>query len=198
MGIPVLSDEEYVVFVRHLPELPPREAAAFGLLIYCGLRVGEVVRLNWQNVAPGGVIGGAVYIRTSHGVTNYPRYVEMPGPLKALLRRYLRWFEKKGFPRTPISPVFLTNNRKMRSDERDLQRWLVRYSNEVLGRSCCPKMLRHTYATKLMKVCSIRVVQDLLGHKSLNSTMIYTHPTSQDRLDAVNAAFVRGGEENAD
>lgn len=46
-------------------------------------------------------------------------------------------------------------------------------------------MLRHTFATRLMQKTNIRVVQQLLGHKSLSSTQVYTHPNADDLQKAI-------------
>lgn len=50
-----------------------------------------------------------------------------------------------------------------------------------VGKDWSIHTLRHTYATQILQNgASVRVVQDLLGHKSLNSTMIYTHYSNVD------------------
>ncbi|GAI79438.1 unnamed protein product [marine sediment metagenome] len=55
----------------------------------------------------------------------------------------------------------------------------------ALGRSVHPHVLRHTFASKLMRVTNMRTVQELLGHKNLTSTQIYTHPNEQDKHKAI-------------
>lgn len=55
----------------------------------------------------------------------------------------------------------------------------------ALGRSVKPHTLRHTFASKLMRVTDMRTVQELLGHKNITSTQIYTHPNEQDKHKAI-------------
>jgi len=54
-----------------------------------------------------------------------------------------------------------------------------------LGRVVTPHMLRHTFATNLMRVAPARVVQELLGHASIRTTQIYTHPNGDDLRRAI-------------
>jgi site-specific recombinase XerD len=46
-----------------------------------------------------------------------------------------------------------------------------------------------------MKVTDLRTVQELLGHKHVSSTQIYTHVSQADMQDAVRSAFQKGGQE---
>lgn len=55
----------------------------------------------------------------------------------------------------------------------------------ALGRPVNPHMLRHTFASKLMRVTSMRTVQELLGHSDIASTQIYTHPNADDKKTAI-------------
>ena len=69
---------------------------------------------------------------------------------------------------------------------RMLERYLVRAD---LPAGTTPHSLRHTFATHLLEGgASIREVQDLLGHKHLSSTQIYTH-LSPEHLRKVYEAF---------
>jgi integrase/recombinase XerC len=87
-------------------------------------------------------------------------------------RRTLHATEQTG----PIAPVF-TNRFGRRLTTRSVGRMLEKYLKQTgLDRRTTPHSLRHSFATHLLdNGADIRSVQELLGHKSLVTTQIYTH-----------------------
>lgn len=59
---------------------------------------------------------------------------------------------------------------------------------KALGRPVHPHILRHTFASRLMRVTNSSTVQQMLGHKYLSSTQVYCHPNEDDKRQAIDSA----------
>ena len=189
MRVQIVPDKEVPVLELALQKAPARDAAAVGLLLYCGLRCHEVCDLTWQDVFFGGELNTAVQVKTSHEPINHPRLVDIPEKLGKLLTKHHATAAAGSSGIAPRDPLFRTAKAKGRFQNRDLERICHKITLGALGKPYTPRTLRHTYATRMMKHANIRIVQELLGHRSLQSTQIYTHPTSDDCRQAVNQAF---------
>lgn len=154
-----------------------RDTAVLELLYAAGLRVAELCALDTTGVD---LDARSVMVR---GKGNKERRLPIyDGCAEALAR----WLEI-GRPllaneESPIDAVFL-KRRGHRLDPREVRRVLDRRSPVPTH----PHALRHSFATHLLDGgADLRVVQELLGHSSLQTTQVYTH-VSKERLLSVHA-----------
>ena len=99
------------------------------------------------------------------------------------LRAYL---EASGMP--PSGPLF-RSSRGQRLYPRAVQRMIKTYAKHAgITREVTPHILRHTFATTLLaNGADIRIIQKILGHRSIATTQIYTHVDSARLVALVNA-----------
>jgi len=148
-----------------------RDRAILETLYSAGLRVSEVVGLNdddWDRAA------GIIRVR---GKGKRERL----SPIGSFAHKaLLAWLAKRVTdPRQKsgsVTPIFV-NRFGRRLTTRSVGRMLEKYLRETgLDLRTSPHTLRHTFATHLLdRGADIRSVQELLGHKSLTTTQIYTH-----------------------
>lgn len=169
----------------YLPDIKrPRNMLLFLLMIDAGLRVGEVIKLQIGDLMCEGVPVTNIIVRPEIAKTHRERAIPVSSRLTEAIinaqKNLPNWF---GFIRTTYAFLGTTLDKSISA--RSVQIILAVASKKVIGRVISPHTLRHTFATRLLKVSNIRVVQQLLGHNRLGSTMIYTHPSQDDRVAAI-------------
>lgn len=137
------------------------DRAAFYLLWQAGLRLGEVEELRLDDLD---LPGRKLTVRDGKGRKD--RTVYLTPTLVRVLQAYL---EVRGMG--PTNHVLLYRNRAIR---KDLLHSRVRDTGQRTGVKVTPHRLRHTCATQLLNAgCRVTSIQKLLGHRRLNSTMVY-------------------------
>jgi len=167
-----------------------RDRSILELLFSTGLRVSELVRLNHNQVnlerKEFGVIGKG----------GRARVVFISDRAADSIKRYL---EKR---KDRFAPLFIrysgrvdeqNNGEKMRLTARSVERIVKKYVRLArLPVDATVHTLRHSFATDLLiNGADLRSVQEMLGHKNISTTQIYTHITNK-QLREVHEAFHSG------
>ena len=145
------------------------DRAAFYVLWQGGLRLGEVEELRLEDLdisAPldAGLQDRRLVVRQGKGRRD--RTVYLTDTAVQALQAYLA---ARGMG--PGSHVFLYHNRPVRHN---LIRDRIKAAGRRVGVPATPHRLRHTFATQLLNAgCRVTTIQRLLGHRRLNSTMLY-------------------------
>lgn len=151
-----------------------RDRALLELLYASGLRVGELVALNWRDIDLGARVLRVV------GKGDRERMTPFGEPAEKALRQWLdAWeevFRNPSGGADQDEPVFL-NQKGSRLSARSVRRVIDRYVAETAqAAGAHPHALRHSFATHLLESgADLRSIQELLGHASLATTQRYTH-----------------------
>jgi site-specific recombinase XerD len=168
-----------------------RDRAILEVLFSTGLRVSELVSLNREqvNIDAGefGVVGkggkARVVFLSRNAKDRLTKYLnQRDDPNRPLFIRYSGPRPKEGL-----------TNEKLRLSVRSIERMIDKYRKKagILFR-IGPHCIRHSYATDLLSHgADLRSVQEMLGHKNISTTQIYTHVTNT-RLKEVHEKFHSG------
>ena len=156
--------------------LGARDRAVVEILFGCGLRRTELLALDVPDVD---LAGGTLAIRQGKG--GQSRTVPLAGAAWKTLRDYLDRFRPLLVAQVS-EPALLISVRGRRLDPTTLVHRLKRLARTAhLDARTTPHAFRHGYATALVQGgADLRVVQDLLGHRSLASTERYTQLSITD------------------
>lgn len=180
--------------LQRLLETPPadaplglRDRAILETLYSAGLRVSELTGLNVEDVDRD---QGLAMVR---GKGKKERLAPLGDPALAALERWLAAREGviSGVGKRNAA-VFL-NKHGTRLTTRSVGRLLEKYLAQAgLDPRTSPHTLRHSFATHLLDAgADIRSVQELLGHRSLATTQIYTHVSTSRLQDSYQKAHPR-------
>jgi len=169
-----------------------RDKAILEVLFSTGLRVSELTKLDRDKVnletKEFGIIGKGGRARVvflSNRATDWLiKYLnERNDHFKPLFIHH----KGKSDPATP--------DEKMRLTPRSVQRMLKKYSHKMkMPMEVTPHVMRHSFATDLLNAgADIRSVQEMLGHKNISTTQIYTHVTNKQLRDVHRAFHGKGG-----
>jgi integrase/recombinase XerC len=162
-----------------------RDAAILELLYSSGLRVSELVGVDWPHLD---TESGAVRVL---GKGRKERVVPVGRPALRALERYRAACAAEGLD-AARGPVF-RNRAGGRLTPRSVDRLMARYvAASGTSTRATPHALRHTFATHLLGAgADLRAIQELLGHASLSTTQRYTHVDLRHLMEAYDRAHPR-------
>ncbi len=163
----VLSPEEVARLLKAIRNLKHRTVAM--VLYGAGLRLREGLELELRDIDSQRMV-----ITVRHGKGDADRQVMLSEVLLEALRRY--WLSRR-----PTIYLFPGQDPEKPMVPSTMQRALkaARQRAQIL-KPASAHTLRHSYATHLMEAgTDLRVIQTLLGHRSLRTTQIYTHVTTE-------------------
>ena len=147
-----------------------RNKAILSILYGCGMRKGELHRLNVQDIDMAKDV-----IRIEMSKTSQQRDVPMTPTIKSHIEVYLYSVRELLLPTGKLEDAFLLNNCGKRLSLNGIQKKIeaiAKYSS--VDKPITAHRLRHAIATHLLGDFSIEEVALFLGHKSIDSTQIYT------------------------
>lgn len=167
--------------------LQRRDRAIVELLYATGLRVGELVSLDWDDLDLRARVLRVI------GKGGKERMVPFGQPATdALLAWQTDWPSLVSPGPGGGEPVFL-NHRGGRLSDRSVRRIIDRHTLAAgLPPGVHPHTLRHTFATHMLEEgADLRTIQELLGHASLSTTQKYTHVELERLLQVYRSSHPR-------
>ena len=169
-----------------------RDRAMLELLYGGGLRISELASLDTGQVS---IEDGSAIV---HGKGAKERVVLFGEPAMAALVRYLR-DGRASLARGSEAALFL-NRSGTRLSARSMQTMIKQHALAAgILQDVHPHLLRHSFATHLLDGgADLRIVQDLLGHTSANTTQIYTHVSKARQAEVTLRAWEGIAEQSLD
>jgi tyrosine recombinase XerC len=145
-----------------------RDRAILEVLYSTGIRVSELVGLNQEDID---LISGAAKVR---GKGKKERIALLGREAQHAIGDYLN---KRQVAGSDTSKALFLNKSKTRLTDRSVRRIIDKYIRQCsIEQKISPHSIRHSFATHMLNNgADLRSIQELLGHKNLSTTQIYTH-----------------------
>lgn len=164
----VLSVSEVNTILKQ--DLNPFEEAIIELLYSAGIRVSELVELEYRNVD---LVQRVIKV---FGKGSKERIVPINKTCVDTLNRYIKDRKLIELKYGPFDKNYFFLTEKGKKISRQKVYKIIRKQGEKINKSISPHTLRHSFATHLIENgADLRVVQELLGHASIVTTQLYTH-----------------------
>lgn len=174
-----LDDQEEQALVAAVTEAGNlRDRAIIVLMLHTGLRARELCTLTRGQVRLGKRSGTL----SVHGKHHKHREI----PLKATARATLLTYDASlQNPSQDTTPLFLSAKRQARLTERGLGYLLKKYAERAHVSDVSPHDLRHRFGYRMAASVPLHRLAQLMGHDSLDTTMLYVQGTKEDLQRAV-------------
>jgi len=177
---------------RHFPVIPPRQdvlailatttnikhKAIIALIYGSGLRVGEVAKLKISDIC-----SKTMRVRVDQAKHGTNRYTILSSAALDVLRTYFRsYFPAKSYK--PDDWLFPGQNKSEHINVKSIKNTLIKLRNRLhLDPSISAHTLRHCFASHSLEDGVDPVfIQQMLGHKRLQTTLAYLHMTSKSLM----------------
>ncbi len=163
-----------------------RDRAMLETLYSTGIRVSELVGIDIESVDEA---GQALIV---FGKGRRERIVPLGTHALRAISDWIAMRRRHGHELVNGEPLFI-NRHGTRISTRSVRRKVSKYLDHAgLDSDISPHTLRHSFATHLLdNGADLRAVQELLGHRSLSTTQVYTHLTTQRMREAYDASHPR-------
>ena len=202
-------DQIYEILKRNAErtdELMIRDQTILMILYYCGLRAAELVSLNVQDLNL-----KTRFLRVI-GKGNKERVVPFTVETRDVAKEYIDTLRNKLIEKYMSSRLNGVNDKKEASSALILNangeqlttrglEYILDQIEEKTGTyvDLHPHLLRHTFATHLLENgADLRVIQELMGHESINATQVYTHVSAEAMKQTYIDSFPRARKKNND
>ena len=188
----VLTPEQITALLTPPEDSDPlklRDHAILELFYSAGLRLAELAALN----ADLPEANGHTIVRGKGGVE---RLVFIGSKAREALARWRA--VRSNLQKKPQETALFLNKNGTRISERGIALRLKAYAYDKIHLNIHPHTLRHTFATHILQSSGdIRAVQEMLGHKNLATTQIYTHLNTQTLIKTYDAHHPRAKKKTA-
>lgn len=164
----VFSKEEIAAIINSVNNL--KQKTILMIAYACGLRVSEVVSLNISDIDSNRMI---IHLHGTKGKKD--RIVNISTTLLIMLREYYRQYKPKKY-------LFEGNGKEKHYTSRSIQLVLQAAKQKAkINKQGSMHQLRHSFATHLLdKGTDVVMIQKLLGHNDIKTTLRYLHVTNRD------------------